>query len=104
MVSTNQTETALQTLHTQYVETIKQRDPNACILSLEEMMGDVRENSQPSDDIEALTKSVLEAMIYTSSHIAKEKIERAEADFTSRFKQMSTEQQKVCMQYRLKIG
>lgn len=104
MVSTNQTETTLQTLHTKYVETIQQNHPHADIFSLEEIMGDISKNSQPTDDIETLTKSVLEAMIYTCSNIAKEKIERAESDFATRFEEMTPEQQKVCMQYRLKIG
>jgi hypothetical protein len=67
-------------------------------------MGNITENAKPSDDIEILTKSVLEAMIYTSSNTVKEMIERAEADFIRRFENMTPEQQQVCMEYRLKFG
>jgi hypothetical protein len=63
----------------------------------------IAENAEPTDDINALTTSVLEAMIYTSSNSVKEMIERAEADFIERYKEMTPEQQKVCNQYRLKL-
>ncbi len=104
MVLTATKETTLQALHTQYVEATKQNYPKAYIFSLEEIMGNITENSKPGDDIEVLTKSVLEAMIYTSSNTVKEMIERAEADFIHRFENMTPEQQKTCMEYRLKIG
>jgi hypothetical protein len=103
MVLTAERKTTLQALHTQYVEATKQNYPYAYIFSLDEIMANIAENAEPTDDINALTTSVLEAMIYTSSNSVKEMIERAEADFIERYKEMTPEQQKVCNQYRLKL-
>jgi len=104
MVLTIQTETTFQTLHAEYVEATKQNYPNAYIFSLDEIKHNITENSKPTDDIDALMQSVLEAMIYTSSNTVKEMVERAEADFSRRFQDMTTQQQQVCLQYRLKMG
>lgn len=103
MVLTTERTTTLQALHTQYVEATKQNYPDAYLFSLEEIMANVAENAKPSDDINALTTSVLEAMIYTSSNTVQEMIERAEADFIHRYQEMTLQQQKVCNQYRLKF-
>ncbi|MDR9403896.1 MAG: hypothetical protein RI580_10690 [Halothece sp. Uz-M2-17] len=103
MVLTAERTITLQTLHTQYVEATQQNYPHAYIFSLEEIMANVAANSEPTDDIDALTKSVLEAMVYTASNTVAEMIERAEADFIRRFEKMTPEQQQVCSQYRLKF-
>jgi len=102
MVLTTETKT-LQALHTQYVEATQQNYPHAYVFSLEEIVANVTENAKPSDDVEALIQSVLEAMVYTASNTVGEMIERAEADFINRFESMTPEQQKVCGQYRLKF-
>ena len=93
----------LQALHTQYVEATQQNYPHAYVFSLEEIMANVAANTEPTDDIDTLTKSVLEAMVYTASNTVAEMIERAEADFVRRFEKMDSEQQRVCSQYRLKF-
>jgi hypothetical protein len=103
MVLTAAKTTTLQALHTQYVEATQQNYPHAYIFSLDEIITNITENAKPSDDIESLTKSVLDAMIYTSSNTVGEMIERAEADFMRRFEKMTPEQQRVCMEYRLKF-
>ncbi|AFZ44713.1 hypothetical protein PCC7418_2570 [Halothece sp. PCC 7418] len=95
--------TKLQALHTQYVEATQQNYPHAYVFSLEEIMANVAANTEPTDDIDALTKSVLEAMVYTASNTIGEMVERAEADFVRRFEKMNPEQQRVCTQYRLKF-
>jgi len=103
MVLTTEKTTTLQSLHTQYVEATQQNYPHAYVFSLEEIIANITENTKPSDDIDTLTISVLEAMIYTSSNTVGEMIERAEADFIHRFENMTPEQQRVCSQYRLKF-
>lgn len=103
MVLTAERKTTLQSLYNQYVEATKQNYPHAYIFSLEEIRANVTENIKPTDDLDAFLTSVLEAMIYTSSNTVKEMIERAEADFIERFKDMTPEQQQVCGQYRLKL-
>jgi len=103
MVLTAERRKTLQVLHTQYVEATRQNYPDSYIFSLEEIIANVSENAEPSDDINALTESVLDAMIYTASNTVGEMIERAEADFIRRFESMTPEQQQVCSQYRLKF-
>lgn len=103
MVLATEKTTALEALHTQYVEVTQQNYPHAYVFSLNEIIANIAENAEPSDDIDALTKSVLEAMIYTSSNTVAEMIERAEADFVRRFESMTPEQRQVCSQYRLKF-
>ncbi len=103
MVLTAARTTTLQALHTQYVEATQQNYPHAYIFSLDEIIANITENAKPSDDIDALARSVLEAMIYTSSNTVAEMIERAEADFMRRFENMTPEQRSVCTQYRLKF-
>jgi hypothetical protein len=103
MVFTTERTTTLQALHTQYVEATRKNYPHAYLFSLEEIMANVTENAKPTDDINALTKSVLEAMIYTSSNTVGEMIERAEADFIHRYEDMTPQQKQVCRQYRLKF-
>jgi len=104
MVLAAERTTTLEALHTQYVEATQQNYPHAYVFSLDEIMANISENAEPSDDIDALTKSVLEAMLYTASNTVGEMIERAEADFIRRFEKMTPEQQQVCIQYRLKFS
>mgnify|MGYP006268320437 FL=1 len=103
MVLTTETKTTRQALHAQYVEATKQNYPHAYVFSLEEIVANVTENSEPNDDVDTLIQSVLEAMIYTASNTVGEMIERAEADFIRRFERMTPQQQQVCGQYRLKF-
>jgi len=94
----------LEALHTEYLEATQQNYPHAYVFSLDKIIANITENAEPSDDINALTTSVLEAMIYTASNTVGEMIERAEADFIRRFEEMTPEQQQVCSQYRLKFS
>ncbi len=103
MLLTAERTTTLEALHLQYVEATQKNYPHAYVFSLEEIMANVSENAKPSDDVNALTESVLEAMIYTSSNTMGEMIERAEADFIHRFEKMTPQQQQTCLHYRLKF-
>lgn len=103
MVLTAERTITLQALHAQYVEATQKNYPHAYLFSLEEIMANITENAKPTDDINTLTRSVLEAMIYTSSNTIAEMIERAEVDFVHRYEEMTPQQKQVCSQYRLRF-
>lgn len=100
---TNEQLTEVDALYCEYLRATSRNYPENKPFLFSEILANVKENLRENEDLYTHLKSVLEAMVYTSSNSVPDMIRRAEEDYERRYQEMTPEQQAICDQYRMKF-